>query len=298
MDYLLFPFDFLGRVYNINTTPFTKEKLKIGKKYAKKCHCVIGTLLRDAEDSYSYGVELIKTFSKIFKTVDLIILENDSEDRTRKLWTKYSEKCPENVKIFLSSPDKKDKDLKYKTVSHETTDIRMRKMVKLRNILLKNIKAKSRKVDYETYVFITDLDIKGHLGKEGIYDTFYRFKRTLVSDAKSVQKSDTKKQNKKSQKLDAIGCNGLTWKCFYFDDYAYQNRISRVYSAVDVPVNKGLYPVISTFSGGVFYKYDSLAKLKYKFKKNGNRIICEHVTINEKIKIAINTNMIYNISSH
>jgi len=285
MEWLLFPFDFLERIYYLNKTSFSREKLKKGKKYAKKVHCIIGSLIRDGEDSYSYGVNLIEIFSKIFKTVDVFILENDSKDNTKKLWEKYSTKCPENVKLIIFSPstEEKDKTLKYKTVNHEVTNIRIKKMVKLRNILLETIKTKSRKFDYESYVFITDLDIKGKLLKEGLYDTFYHFK--------------------KKNKIEAIGCNGITWNYLYFDSYAYKNirsnPVLKIGSSVDIPINNGLYPVISSFSGGMFYKYNIFVKLKYKLRKNGEKIICEHVTLNEKIKnIFINTNMIYYIKSH
>jgi hypothetical protein len=276
MDYLFAPFDFMKRITNLNTVAFNHEKIKIGKKYAKNCHCVIGSLLRDAENSYSYGVKLIKMFSKIFKSLDVFILENDSKDNTRKLWEKYSKTCPKNVKIILISLEKKDKNLSYKTKNHEHTEIRIRKMVKLRNILLKNIKKKCRKDD-ETYIFITDLDIKGEIVRKGIYDTFHYFKK---------------------KKIDAIGCNGLRWDYIYYDQYAYKNSLN-IPLALDVPINDGLFPVISTFSGGIFYKYNTISKLKYKFKKEKDEVICEHVTLNEKIKnIAINTNMIYYIYSH
>lgn len=282
MDYLLFPLDFLNRVYKINTSPFEKKKLKKGKRYAKECHCIIGSLLRDSELSFEDGVKLVEQFSQIFGTVDVFILENDSEDRTRELWGRYSKKCPSNVKIFLLSendiPSQDRKLVERKTVAHEHSYPRIKKMVKLRNILLENIYSKSRQSD-NSYIFITDLDIRGNLHKLGIYDTFYHFSKS---------------------RADAIGCNGLTWNCFYFDDYAFKDPdTNRIYSTIDVPVNQGLYPVISSFSGGVFYTYDSLKKLRYKFKTFHKKVVCEHVVLNKKIKrFYINTNMIYNIKSH
>ena len=280
MDYLFAPFDFLERIYSTNKNPFSKEKVKKGKIYAKNCHCIVGSLLRDAEDSYQYGVNMIEILSKIFKTVDVFILENDSKDNTKKLWKKYAKTCHENVKVFVDSPSENDQYLRQKTNNHEITEQRIKKMVKLRNILLDNIKEKSRKVSYDKYIFMTDLDIKGKIKKEGIYDTFYHFRK---------------------KKIDAIGCNGLLWNCFYFDNFAYKNSSSRngVHPSIIVPINDNLFPVISTFSGGVFYKYNVITQLKYKFKRKEGKIICEHVTLNEKIKdIYINTNMIYNIISH
>jgi hypothetical protein len=272
MDYLFLPFDFLYRIATANSDPFNEKKLNKGKRYANTCHCVIGTLLRDAEDSYNYSVNTIEKFSKIFKTLDIFILENGSKDNTRKLYQEY--KCPNNVKIFIDSP-KNNKYLKYKTRQHEINEKRIQKMVFLRNNLLDNIRKKSRKFE-NTYIFITDLDIKGNLNKKGIYDTFYYFY--------------------KRKEIEAIGCNGLKWNYFYFDDYAYKNKENKIHSGIDVPINQGLYRVKSTFSGGVFYRSEILLNLKYKYKEKKGKIICEHVTLNEKIpKIYINTNMIYNI---
>lgn len=280
MDYIFFPFDFLERFYESSKNPFSKEKLKKGRDYAKNCHCIVGSLLRDSETSYKYGVKLIEDFSKIFKTVDIFILENGSKDNTRKIWKKYAKKCPENVKIFIDYPKKVDKYLKKKTIDHEITEDRIKKMAKLRNNLLENIKNKARKFDYDKYIFITDLDIKGELKKEGIYDTFSYFKK---------------------ENVDAIGCNGLKLNCLYFDDFAYKKKMKSKYlfPSLKIPLNEGLFPVISTFSGGVFYKYDKIINLKYKFKKIKGEIICEHITLNQKIKkIFINTNMKYFVYSN
>lgn len=279
MDTLFAPFDIVHRFYTVtrcNNLSNKKDSQNRGKKYSKKCHCIIASLLRDAEHSFPVAVKNIKSFSEIFKTVDVFILENDSKDNTRKLWKEYSNKCPSNVKIFVESPKKG----KYpKTISHEHSNARIIKMVKLRNNLLEIIKEKSRKVDYDKYIFITDLDIRGSLPKEGIYDTFYHFKD--------------------NRKYDAIGCNGIAWNCFYFDDYAFsKDNHNNKYPQLSVPIYKGLYPVKSSFSGGVFYKYNKLIKLKYKFKREGNNVICEHVPLNKQLKIAINTNMIYYIYSH
>lgn len=275
MDILFAPFDIIHRFYTVTQTTLPTQNQKSGKKYAKKCHCVISSLLRDAAGSFSIGVKNIKMFSKIFKTVDVFILENGSKDKTRQLWEAYKFSCPPNVKVFVESPRKGDYP---KTINHAITNARIKKMVKLRNNLLEIIKEKSTKVEYDKYIFVTDLDIKGSLQKEGIYDTFSRFKY--------------------NKKYDAIGCNGITWNCFYFDDYAFSKDKFNNYSQLSVPIYKGTFPVESSFSGGVFYRYDKMVNLKYKFKREGKEIICEHVTLNKQLKMAINTNMIYYIYSH
>lgn len=276
MNILCAPFEIVNRFYTVTQYDLPNKNNESGKKYAKKCHCIIASLLRDAEPSFSTAVKNIKNFSKIFKTVDVFVLENGSRDNTRKLWEKYSKNPPKNVKVFVESPKKG----KYpKTISHEHTIVRIKKMVKLRNNLLEIIKEKSTKVNYDKYIFVTDLDIKGFLPKEGIYDTFYHFK---------YGKTD----------YDAIGCNGITWKCFYFDDYAFSKNKHKNYPQISVPIHRGLFPVESSFSGGVFYRYDKMINLKYKYKREGNNIICEHVSLNKQLKMAINTNMIYYIYSH
>lgn len=279
MNTLFVPFDIVHRFYTTtqcNNLLNKTESQNKGKKYAKKCHCIIASLLRDSEPSFQVAIKNIKSFSEMFKSVEVFILENDSKDDTRKLWKEYSNKCPENVKVFVESPKKG----KYpKTINHNITDIRIKKMVNLRNNLLEIIKQKSKKVNYDKYIFVTDLDIKGILPREGIYDTFYHFKYG-------------------NKKYDAIGCNGITWNCFYFDAYAFSKDKYNNYPQVSVPIYKGLYPVKSSFSGGVFYKYDKMVNLKYKFKKDGKNIICEHVSLNKQLNMAINTNMIYYIWSH
>jgi hypothetical protein len=210
----------------------------------------------------------------------LFILENDSVDQTRKLWESY--KPPKNVKVFLLSVDKINpqdrKLLKKKTLGHDVTADRIKKMVYLRNILLENIQTQSRKFP-NSYVFMTDLDIRGKLDRGGILDTFYYFSKN---------------------RADAIGCNGMTHKVLYYDSYAFKDyRKVRVNSSVHVPVNQGLYPAISSFSGGVFYKYSAIENLKYKYREKHKKIICEHITFNKQIKrFFINTNMIYEIYSH
>lgn len=283
MNTLFAPFDMIHRFYTVsqcNNLQDKKESQNTGKKYAKKCHIIIASLLRDAEPSFPVARRNIKSFSEMFKTIDVFILENDSKDDTRKLWKEYSKNksdCPANVKVFVESPKKG----KYpKTINHNITDARIKKMVKLRNNLMKIVKEKSRKVNYDKYIFVTDLDIKGVLPREGIYDTFYHFKNTKKYD------------------YDAIGCNGITWNSFYFDDYAFSKDNHKNYPQISVPIYKGLYPVKSSFSGGVFYKYDKMINLKYKFRKDGKNIICEHVSLNKQLKMAINTNMIYHIWSH
>ena len=84
---------------------------------------------------------------------------------------------------------------------------------------------------------------------------------------------------------------------FYFDPYAYKND-ENFLPALNVPVNEGLFEVESSFSGGVFYKYNKVIDLKYKFEKGTYEPICEHISFNRHIKMCINTNMKYSILSH
>ena len=92
MDYLFAPFDYLYRLYSESKDPFSEKKLKKGEDYSETSHCIIGSLLRDAEPSFEYSKAIIKKFSRIFKRVDVIILENDSKDNTKKLWTEFADR--------------------------------------------------------------------------------------------------------------------------------------------------------------------------------------------------------------
>lgn len=293
--------------YEINRVSNTERKyISRGEEYASKCSIIIGGLARNAIQGTETIMNLVDMFSRTFKDVHLIILENDSEDKTREFYLNYRQKnnIP-NLKVDLVNRDQNNnlvlnaptfKTKLQRTYSGEVSLARIEKMALLRNQLLDCINdmyPKNLKDNENRYLYITDLDIVGKDTIEGVKDTFGHFEE--------------------DPNVDAIGVLGVTREAGfgrYFDPFAFapytgddETRYRTVKGTGFMwypPLHDGLYRIGSSFSGGVFIRYPLTfdKRCEAKLSKNPNRAECEHISFFKKMRLYINTGMIRNIYSH
>lgn len=224
-----------------------------------------------------------KILSYFADTSEIIILENDSTDRTRELlldWAKENNKvsilgCGTNVKKCTLNM--------MKTLIHDGEQKRIDKMVTLRNETLKHIMLP--KYDDVEYVVMFDFDLVGEL--LNIENIIYTFETNEIVNAQCV--------------LTIHNMN-------YYDPYAhldvdevYRNSKENLEWGRDMinVVGTGIKHVKSCFNGLAVYRLESLRNTfeiggycTYHDVEN-NEAVCEHVCIHLKMDgVYLNTNAI------
>jgi glycosyltransferase involved in cell wall biosynthesis len=281
----------------ISRSPETQHQSQEGYKIMKKSKAYICGLIRDGEPRIKEIISAVERLGSLFKEYEVIIVENDSVDNTRKHLLKWRKKKG-NVTILGCGINEKKCNLNMeKTIGHNATKERIKKMATLRNLYLDYLEGMSLTED--DYVVMLDLDIIGTLYDDGVAHSFYVFEQY--------------------PSLEAIGVNGLIWrfgKLAYYDAFAFAEFDDPiVWNKFDdkdahdkdilerIPFEYGdpIYPVVSCFAGCVIYRGSSVAeKLKqgkrYNYSKTG--YACEHVFWNVNFNMAVNPSMILFLLEH
>ena len=265
----------------------SKQKIQ-GKEYFKDKKVIIAGLIRDSEHTLSHVKSNIQKIVKNFHDYRVLIVENDSNDNTRKLLLQMAREDPKI--IILGCGINVDK-CSIKDSSNTDKGIganRIKKMTKLRNIYLDYI---NNNEDLQTYDFLIcmDMDIIGTIYTLGLLHSGYLFKN--------------------NNNIDALGANGIILENygillakFYYDSYAIE-MINGEYKFLNSKIfpypkcSNGLIKVKSCFGGLMIYRLKSLKNKRYRFKmKTRYQAICEHTTLNEQLdNIYINPYMIFTI---
>lgn len=266
---------------------------------------LVVSLIRNCERSIPYMFQKLRVLASVFKEVRVGLFENNSSDSTRKTLLPYAlgEKSfgPENVKITLVNPftlaeneevceSNLDRFINNDKAGPITgaSGKRIGRMVYLRNRVLEYV---YRHQSEHTTLLMTDMDIIGRWFATGVRETIGYLRSTP-------------------------GMGFVTFRGYYsngefFDpfslkeehplsEYPLANLVYCLRGLIMVPSGEGLYPVISSHSGGIFanlplppslgYELEDVFSIPNVYTLN----VCEHITFMEKVKNNfVNTNMTF-----
>jgi len=276
---------------NFRCKGYSPSETEQGKAYLKTKKVVFCGLIRDGEERLPHLISKVEKMGKYFKDWEVLIVENDSKDKTRSIlldWANTSKKVSVLGCGGINLPECK-LNMK-RTIGHEVTDYRISKMANLRNIYLDEIE----KRDDIDLVIVWDFDLISEVDEIGLFKTGYKLLTNNDINAvcaNGIIKHDiipfiTSEKIKKE-----IGVPIYT----YYDTFAYRELNDKItpiknkyfydfiYSNPE-PCDDKLKKVRSCFGGFTIYKKDGLLKSKYgTYNDENNMAICEHEFLNKQI---------------
>lgn len=262
-----------------------RERVGEGEQLIKDKRVVICGMVRNVERNVSKIIKKVERLGKKFQDYAVLVVENDSKDRTRELLLEWVNKNPK-VTILGCGINAKSCSIdiaKDETTEHSVTRSRIEKMAFLRNIYLDEIK--NFYYDWDLAI-IWDLDIVGTVYFEGILNTLSYMKNIPV--------------------MCAYGSRCFGDKCIYYDTYAHKDispspledtvgkdnsvRLNNVHLIGDFPIE-----VKSCFSGFTIYKIPFLLHENIFYDTN-QEIECEHTLLHQKIKDTFDAHIYMNPS--
>lgn len=269
---------------------YNKHILEKGKNHFSENGIIICGLARDIERRIDYFMRNIENITSSFKDHLILMVENDSKDRTREILLKLKKKY--NIIVLGCGIDADKCIMNLKSYGHVHHQSRIQKMVDLRNIYMDyfNEHYEEFKDKYQ-YTTIIDTDIVSNIYPKSIHHSGYYFK--------------------KYKEIDALGANSLMvpWLENYYDVYAveeldnkkylYQTKFY-TYKFDETGTKKDLHKLYSSFGGFVIYRSSSLYNKRYELQLNERNVpLCEHVGIHKKMpNYYINPKMIIPIATH
>jgi hypothetical protein len=237
---------------------------------------VIAALARDCAESLNKNIPLIEELRNRFSWSQVVVVENDSKDDTKKVLFNW-EKKSKGIKIISQNFGTKTiPDQTAKISSPTTSFYRVEKMAFYRNIYMDYIDEIQHNIDY---IIIIDIDIK-FFSVDGLLNSI----------------------NKANQDWGGIFSNGVTTMKFfgftskiYYDIFAVyeyplnnltytSDSLRKTFKTINQNVKRQkFYNIISAFGGIGIYKYEAIRLLRYKAVKNlsnTNEGICEHIPFN------------------
>lgn len=289
----------------VRSRKFDKRMVEVGDTWAREDgRLLVVSLVRNCENSIWCMEKKIKVLSSVFKSVHVVVFENDSEDETRLRLLDYA--CGrlimggDNVKVTVVNPftmaeneevcrsTNKAYTNNIKCGLHGAGSKRIAKMSFLRNKALEYVYRHQK--DYNT-LLLTDLDIIGRIFPRGIQETVGYLR--------------------KKRDIGFVSFRGYFRGGGFFDPYAFRGKdfISQsplgtllmcMKGYFTMPSGKGLEPVSSAHSGGVFANLPLPPHLRYSAHHVvtvplvTDLYLCEHITLMERVpNNFVNTNMTY-----
>jgi len=242
--------------------------VKNGKYIANRTNLVMGCLARDVEKEIQFVMKKLSTIGKTFQHIHVILMENNSKDRTRKILLSWVEKSPwKNITFVCVHPETFEINtaechlMNLSDDRHGVFHSRISRMAYLRN-RLHNYVCKWLKVNPQyDYVLYSDIDLHGIIYQRGLYHTVGCFH------------SDPD--------IQVIGFRGTTEKGWLWDPYAFERYNNRgdIYQLamckmtsgqIDISSSVRLVKVRCSFSGGTFIRArDMLEEFQYDVISSG-----------------------------
>ena len=282
---------------------FNWKMVKRGENLASEQRLLIVSPVRNCTRSIKCMNAKLGVFSKIFKSVHVAFFENNSTDGTRKNLLEYSSLGTkklggDNVSVCVVNPFtmvENEEHVSSNGSEFQNNDKagmkgansgRIGRMVYLRNKILDYIY--EHQTEYDTLLMM-DMDIIGRIFPTGIKET--------VGYLRSKKNTGF------------ITFRGFFPSGGFFDPFSYRShnplsktRITTLLLCMigyfTMPSGKGLQPVSSSHSGGIFANLPLPPRLRYSvdhvitvpFVTDVN--LCEHITFMEKVpNNFVNTNM-------
>lgn len=263
--------------------PKREKESQQGLEFFKTKRLIIAGLVRDSDDNIDIMKQNVKKLEQYFLDICVLIIENDSKDRTRPMLLEWAKEDPRiHVLGCGLNADTCHLDLPTGIIKDHGSK-RIRKMVLLRNIYMDYISENTNTFKNYDFLIAIDFDIKGTFYSDGIGGAGWHFA--------------TKPQ---LQGLCANGVNignyGLFIKHNYHDPYAHKELkegkgvLKRLTShwGISLPPDRtkcsdDIRQVRSCFNGFSIYRLSSIMGKHYEFKEEDGEVLCEHVTFNTQL---------------
>ena len=261
------------------------NEVNSGRKILKQKRIIVAGLVYNAEELIPKLESWFNELTKICSSCHIVIVENNSVDRTPKNLQLWKSRNPE--KVHLVCEERACKNFTIDTDKAKSAHkSRIEKMSYLRNRYVSYI----RKHFEADYVFVMDFDLDGVLYWDGVFHSIFKF---YVNPS-----------------IDVISCNGvLNGSFLYYDSFAYAKdkneirwnstndkhshdqdvlqNISRHYQD-----NMEMDKVASAFGGFAIYNFEKFIKNEYTYYDHGYS--CEHCLFHENFEnIQVNPRMLF-----
>ena len=268
------------------------EEVKHGMRILKSKKIIVTGLIYNAESQIEYLKKWYSTLKSLCKECHMVIVENNSTDRTREFCKKWKKENPEFIHLVCESIHC-DRDWQ---VSYDKSpfSIRIRKMAFLRNKYVEYISKNFDKQHFD-HVFVMDFDLRGALFWDGVFHSIFQFFH--------------------NPSIDVIACNGiLAGSLLYYDSFAYakdkselrwNSLIDKQNHDQDVLQNTSrkyqtsieMDKVFSAFGGFCIYNFKTFRGKRYGYEEN--RFACEHCIYHEQFEnVQINPKMLFIIEEN
>jgi hypothetical protein len=276
---------------NFRCNSFSEGEISQGKSYLKSKKVAFCGLIRDGEDRLPNVISKVETIGKYFKDWEVLIVENDSKDKTRSILLDWSNSSKKVSVLGCNGVNLSECKLNMKkTLGHEVTDYRISKMATLRNIYLDELR-KRNDIDL---VIVWDFDLISEIDEIGLIKTGYKL--SINNNINAVCANGIIKHDIvpfiSAQKLkNELGVPLY----FYYDTYAYREFGDKIIGLKNKKFYDFIYSnpevcdgsfkkVRSCFGGFTIYKREALLNSNYgTYNDDNNEAICEHEFLNEKI---------------
>lgn len=168
---LMYPKYYQEVTFDLNPEQYNQEvseRIKKGKQIAQDKTIVICSLARNIESRLKKNIPLLEYVGKQFKNYQIVIFENDSDDRTRDLiksWSKHNKHIKLLDCCHLGDCDCRLNESKMYDLG-AMTNKRINKMAFFRNQYLDYVK---KNLSHYDYMLVIDLDIEGTISMDGIF---------------------------------------------------------------------------------------------------------------------------------
>jgi hypothetical protein len=257
-----------------------------GSEHFRKSNVIVCGLARDIEDKIENLDKNLNSITSCFDKHLILIVENNSEDNTRKKLFELKKKY--NLLILGCGVDSKQK-CQYNTKKMKGSSVqRMSKMVFLRNIYMNYINNLSNSTYYE-YCIMIDCDLKTIFNRKRIQSSGYYFNKYNYIDM--IGSNNIRKYIPNNIYYDIYSLGASKKYILFLNRFRYDLKCQKNI--------KDLIKVDSCFGGFVIYKLSSILGKKYTLEKTWYGAECEHVTFHKTLKyIYINPKMLIPIFAH
>ena len=226
----------------VHSSPALHDKLecqclRLGREHFAKKRVVICGLIRDACASVPDIQITAEGLGSLFADYRVLVVENDSKDCTRSELLRWKERNPRVTVLGCLQTNARvcqmgmDRTVPLDSIVARPS--RIQKMVQLRNTYLDELNSNLEYRDFD-YVIVWDMDLRGILSVEGIWDTGCCFAEDIDASQETATWNERPKPrdtgNISLEKIQVVGCNSIvahdgalcTWRR-YHDPYAYRN---------------------------------------------------------------------------
>jgi len=272
---------------------FTDEEIENGEKEIESSRVVFAGLIRDSENCIPYIKKRFETLGKPFKDYQILIVENDSRDKTREKLLEWQKQNPK-VTILGCGVNVTECHMDLESTKSKTHNgKRIQKMALLRNVYVDYINKNFKDWDY---LVVNDLDLYTDLSSKGWKGAFDCFRK-----------------DERLSGVSAYGYYDLWFKNVYYDDFAFVP----LGEPIEVPTKDSLglikeklekesyllemekKPVVvkSAFGGLTVYRISHiLGKARYDYCRSDHMDACEHSYFNQHLpKIVVHPGLRYRI---